>query len=208
MAPRSASKWLEVWNRKLHIYFGLYMLLFLWLFSISGLFMNHPNWFPHRGQRSMSEEHVQIPSEGSDLEKAINLREQLGLRGEILLRRAPPKKGRFNFTVIRPNGSTFVEVDLESQLAAVRFNAAEPLAVLESLHVFSGVRNSYREEAPVRDWLATQVWSFSMDALSVGLIFLVISSFYMWYLIKDKRAWGMLAAVLGFASCSYFIWGL
>ena len=25
-----------VWNRKLHYYFGLYLLLFLWLFALSG----------------------------------------------------------------------------------------------------------------------------------------------------------------------------
>ncbi len=208
MTPRNTSQWLEVWNRKLHIYFGLYMLLFLWLFSISGLFMNHPQWFPHRGQRSMFEKPVQVPTEGSDLAKAINLREQLGVRGEILMRNATPRKGHFTFSVIRPTGSTNVDADLESQVAAVRFNAAEPLAVLESLHVFSGVRPIFRESVPVRDWLATQVWSFSMDALSVGLIFLVISSYYMWYLIKDKRALGLLAVILGVASCSYFIWGM
>ena len=37
--------WVRRWNKKIHIYLGLYMLLFLWLFSISGLFINHHNWF-------------------------------------------------------------------------------------------------------------------------------------------------------------------
>jgi len=33
------------WSRRIHIWLGLYMLLFLWLFAVSGLFMNHPDWF-------------------------------------------------------------------------------------------------------------------------------------------------------------------
>lgn len=37
-------KWIETWNRKIHIYLGLYFLFFLGLFSISGLVLNHPQW--------------------------------------------------------------------------------------------------------------------------------------------------------------------
>jgi len=33
---------LEAWNRRLHYYLGLYFLLFLWLFSFTGLLLNHP----------------------------------------------------------------------------------------------------------------------------------------------------------------------
>ena len=36
---------LEVWNRKLHYYLGLYFLFFLWLFSLTGLMLNHQQWF-------------------------------------------------------------------------------------------------------------------------------------------------------------------
>ncbi|MDA0747822.1 MAG: hypothetical protein O2954_14970, partial [bacterium] len=38
------SKWIELWNRKLHMYAGLYFLFFLWLFSFSGLMLNHSEW--------------------------------------------------------------------------------------------------------------------------------------------------------------------
>lgn len=32
------------WNRKLHIHLGLFLLLFIWLFSLSGLLLNHSDW--------------------------------------------------------------------------------------------------------------------------------------------------------------------
>src|SRR6267142_4806699 len=31
-------------NRRLHIHLGLLLLLFIWLFSLSGLILNHGNW--------------------------------------------------------------------------------------------------------------------------------------------------------------------
>ena len=31
----------RTWNQKLHIYLGLYFLVFLWLFAVSGLLLNH-----------------------------------------------------------------------------------------------------------------------------------------------------------------------
>ena len=56
------SGWFETWNKKLHIYIGLYFLLFLWLFSISGLFLNHPPWFHSMGpERTREERPVEIP---------------------------------------------------------------------------------------------------------------------------------------------------
>src|SRR4051794_39932116 len=34
----------ERWNRKLHFYSGLFLLVFLWLFAFTGLLLNHPAW--------------------------------------------------------------------------------------------------------------------------------------------------------------------
>jgi len=41
---RKAAAVLEAWNRRLHYYLGLYFLLFIWLFSFTGLLLNHPRW--------------------------------------------------------------------------------------------------------------------------------------------------------------------
>ena len=42
---RHSLRRFEFWNRKLHYYLGLYFLFFLWLFSLTGLMLNHQQWF-------------------------------------------------------------------------------------------------------------------------------------------------------------------
>jgi hypothetical protein len=73
------------------------------------------------------------------------------------------------------------------------------------LHTFTGVRAADTRNA--RDWTLTSVWAFSMDAVAVGLIVMVFSSYIMWYRLKPKRRGGIMALVLGFASCGAFLVG-
>jgi hypothetical protein len=47
-----------------------------------------------------------------------------------------------------------------------------------------------------------------MDLLCVGLVILVLSSYYMWYLLRDKWAWGLVAFVLGVVACGFFLVGM
>ncbi|HEX6070876.1 MAG TPA: hypothetical protein VFZ18_13670, partial [Longimicrobiaceae bacterium] len=43
-AGRRGSVELRSWTRRLHYYLGLYFLLFIWLFSLTGLLLNHSDW--------------------------------------------------------------------------------------------------------------------------------------------------------------------
>jgi len=196
------------WNRKIHMYLGLYMLLFLWVFSISDLFMNHPNWFKHQPQRSPQEQPVRMPDATSNTEKAQALMQQLNLTGEIIFR-GQQRPGQFTFIAMRPNHRVFVNVNLQTNVAKLNVVKTQQLtATLEILHTFSGVRPIWREAEPQRDWLPTQIWSLSMDALCVGLIFIVASSLYMAFQIKQNRAWCLISFTFGTLLCSFFIWGL
>jgi hypothetical protein len=47
-----------------------------------------------------------------------------------------------------------------------------------------------------------------MDALAVGLLLMVFSSYYMWYRFKQKRLLGWLTLGVGFLSCGLFVYGL
>jgi hypothetical protein len=198
---------LSSWNRKLHIYVGLYMLFFIWLFSISGLLMNHTDWFTHQPTRSPAEQTVSVLAEGTDLAKAQDVMKQLGITGEVLLR-GPRKPGYFNFGVIRPNRRVFVTIDLQTSVAKLS-NVDLPMAsVLGDLHTFTGVRGIWREEPSIRDWLPTQIWSLCIDAVCVGLLFLVGSSLYMGSQLKGQRIGFMVSLALGVVLSSFFLWGL
>ena len=47
-----------------------------------------------------------------------------------------------------------------------------------------------------------------MDGIAVGLLFLVLSSLYMGYQLKQKWVYQGIALSLGILSCAFFIWGL
>ncbi len=205
MSP--SSQVFEKWNKKIHIYLGLYLLLFLWLFSVSGLFLNHPKWFGGRPQRTTIETQVEMLESGDQLSKARHLMGQLNLIGEAIFR-GDQKPGQFAFIAMRPDERTFVIVNLENQLAKVTHVEGNVGQMLGNLHTFSGVRPIWGERESVRDWLPTRIWSFSIDALAVGVILLVASSLYMGFRQKEKRIPVTISLVIGIAVCSFFIWGL
>ena len=196
------------WNRRVHIWLGLYMVLFLWVFAVSGLFMNHPDWFAGQPERSVVEQAIVMPETGTDLDRAHDLMGQLNLQGEVVFRGEMPA-GKFNFMALRPNLRQFVSVDVATSNATVRRADLSAAGTLGELHTFTGVRGIYGERRSVRDWLPTRVWSIGMDALSVGLILIVLSSLYMaWRRWRAERVGVIVSLVAGVGVAVYFMWGL
>jgi len=204
--PSSGDK-IALWNRKLHYYFGLYLLAFVWLFSLSGLLLNHQWEFAEFWEKRNTvtfERVIQPPKGMLDLERAGDLIRQLEISGEIgsITTRAPDS---LEIQVARPGTMFQVKADLARQRASVQQINVNGWGVFRMLHTFSGVQ---RTGAVERDWLLTRIWSFFMDAVSAGLMFMVLSSLYMWWDIKKKRRLGMAAVVAGIASCGFFVAGL
>lgn len=207
MSKNEAIRGFEKWNRKIHIYLGLFLLLFLWLFSVSGLFMNHPKWFHGKMERTPEDRTVVMEGEMDPVARAHDLKAQLGLEGEILLR-AQRNPQKFFFMVFRPNHRYGVSVDLATSVATINNVKPQPVGVLADLHTFTGVRAIWNEPVQERDWVMTRLWSFSIDALSIGVILIVLSSLYMGLRVKENRAWVIGSLVAGVLACSFFIWGL
>jgi len=200
----------ESWNRKLHLYLGLYFIFFLWLFCLSGVLLNHPGWriaqfWPEREQTTI-ELPILPPSDIDDLHVARGLMDQLHIRGEISgsITRSVP--GRFDFRVVRPGDMYEVHTDLVKGKATLSRIHVNKSGVLNMLHSFSGVRRMDRTLRP--NWWLTQMWRFSMDALAVGLSFLVLSGIYIWYSRAQNRRGGMIALFLGVLTLAGFVAGL
>lgn len=205
-SPMNKKTW-EAWNRKAHIYVGLFLLLFLWLFSVSGLLMNHPKWFPHKVKRVPAETNVTVSGALDPVAQAKDFKEQLNLKGEILLR-AQRKPGHFVFMVLRPHTRYAVNVDLSTGTAIVNTVTLQPAGALADLHTFSGARGMWNEPVQEKDWWVTRIWSLSMDALCVGVIVIVISSLYMAFQVRERRRRAAFSLALGVLACAFFVWGL
>ena len=198
----------ETWNRKLHYYLGLFFLFFLWLFSLTGLLLNHGQWSIAQAANQREETRYEIPvrpsSGDTDLARAREMMRQLGLVGEIDLPTGPQAAGHFDFNVSRPKDASQVKVDLAQMRASVQHFDNSGWAMFRIFHTFSGSRFNAPESH--RDWIVTSVWVFAMDALGAGLIVIVFGSYYMWYRFKRKNLrLGTVVLVAGYTCCAMFL---
>jgi len=214
MASRSdrgsrAGVVLETWNRKLHYYLGLYFLLFIWLFSLTGLLLNHPRWALSRIPNEPNPPHartLESPSGDTDLARARDVARQLGVSGEIDWPQTTQAPGRLDFNITYPKRATQVRVDLARRTATVQQVDRSFWSAFRISHTFSGSR--YNNPGMTRDWLLTSVWVAAMDALAAGLLVMVGGSYYMWYRLKPKRTLGWIALTAGCVTCGLFVFGL
>ena len=203
----SFGKALEVWNKKVHYYLGLYFLFFLWLFSLTGLMLNHQQWFAdlYRRAEYSYDTPIATPAGTTEVEQTRDLMRQLNLTGEIDWPASQPV-GHIDFSISRPTGAAQVRVDLNAKTAYIREFDNKPLHAFQIFHTFSGSR--FNQPASRRDWIVTSVWVWAMDALAAGLIFTVFGSYCMWWQLKKKRALGFVVLAAGVASCAVFVTGL
>lgn len=213
IAPRAARSGgqLRKWTRRLHFYLGLYLLLFVWLFSLSGLFLNHPEWklthsFWDQRQESSYQRPIASPRATGDLAIARDLMRQLEIAGEVDQIKRSPGDDAFSFRVAKPGQSFNVDASLDSGTVTVSRIDLNAWGVLSGLHTFTGV--SMNDPDRERDWALTMIWSLAMDAVALGLMILVFSGLYLWYRLKQKRMLGLLVLAAGTACCAFFVLGL
>lgn len=200
----------RVWNRKLHYYLGLYFLFFTWLFALTGLLLNHSwkfaEFYPNR---SITTSDAAIKSPATALDDASLARDvagQLGIRGEIALVTTAQVLGRIDFNVSRPGKVYQIQANPNEGRAHVVSNQYNAWGILHVLHTFTGV--SVTNPKQKREWIVTTAWALAMDAVAVGLIFMVFSSYYMWWVLPKKRMLGSTVLCAGCLSSFLFVFAL
>ncbi|GIX05972.1 MAG: hypothetical protein KatS3mg115_0375 [Candidatus Poribacteria bacterium] len=211
MSPRKGL-FVRLWTRKLHFYVGLYFLFFLWLFALSGLSLNRPGWKwlapEFRTESVPTERSIPHPLPENDRAAAQLVMETLGLRGELHQTERNLQTGTFKVWVHRPNRLYIATVEQKTgrvvELGERRTNL---WGVLRDLHTFNGVSTEDRSQR--RDWVFTTIWTLSMDALAVGIVFLVVSGLYLWIVRAGaNRRWGIVALVAGTLLALWFLIGV
>jgi hypothetical protein len=202
----------ERWNRKLHFYSGLFLLVFLWLFAFSGLLLNHPTWTFQESWLNRRETKYKLPivppgaGLTGDFEQAHDLMRQMSIEGEILWTTTRSDGAPFEFQVRTPRHFYFIRADIAHGEADIRHATVNAWGIAKVLHTFTGnIANDPRNR---RDWALTAIWAWSMDFVAAGLIFMVFSSLYLWLKQPRKRLLGGLCLGLGFLVCAMFCFGL
>ena len=213
--PLNASRFragFERWNRKLHFYSGLFLLFFIWLFAFSGLILNHPSWsfteFWKNREQTNYERAIVAPGPDvkGDLGQARVILSQLRIQGEILWTTTRTDPNQFEFQVRRPGHFFFIKADWAQGRVTVQQSDVNLWGVMRALHAFTGVQMD--DPRNNRDWALTTLWAYSMDAVAAGLIFMALSSVYMWFELPQKRFPGAVVLLLGSLLCGLFCVGL
>lgn len=208
-ATRRVTDLAATFSRKTHYYLGLYFLFFVWLFAFTGLLLNHSwkfaEFWPSR-KTSAFERQIEMPPPGTDLDRARDILRQLGIAGEIEWTASKAGSALREFRANRPGHNYTITVHADQNRAAVQHIELNKWGVMSVLHAFSGVRAG--DARNQRDWILTEIWAFSMDAVAVGLIVMVLTGIYMWYRLRKKRMGGLLALFSGTIACAVLVAGL
>lgn len=207
---RTLPESLRLWNRKLHYYTGLYLMFFIWLFAFTGLLLNHSSWkfaeFWSNRRETTYDAPIRPPPTEGDLAQARDLLRQLGIRGEIEWTTTRKETNLFDFRASAAGKIYDIKADLANQRVTVKRIEFNKWGIMRVLHTFSGLRADDSRNS--RDWVWTQVWALSMDAVAIGLILMTLSSLYMWYSLRPKRLIGSIALIAGCMCCGLFCFGL
>jgi hypothetical protein len=199
----------RIWIDRLHTYIGLYFVVFIWLFSVSGLLLNHPRWefarFWSDREEVTYQASIESGSVGGDLSMARSIMDQMKVIGEID-QVTTFNDGRFKFRAVKPGHIFEAITNATRDSASVKEITTNSWGVLHLLHSFNGVEFGKAEKQ--RDWILTWVWVIAMDALCLGLAVVVASGIYLWWSMSGKRALGILSLCLGTSGCIVFVFAL
>lgn len=182
---------------KFHIYLGLFFLVDLWLFSLTGLFLNHPKWSVNdyrKESRWIETTALVTPAQsGAPLKNAEHYLAQLDLTGEVSNLRE--QENQFRFSVRNPGSEAQVTIDPRTGDVRLRKKTTDAYGTLNTLHIFNGMQR-FDPNKDNLTWIATRLWVIAMDSLAVGLIVLILTGCYMWLQTK-KIVGGAVSLLLG-----------
>ncbi|HEY8748917.1 MAG TPA: PepSY-associated TM helix domain-containing protein [Tepidisphaeraceae bacterium] len=176
--------------RKIHLYAGLIILIFLMMYFISGFMMVHRPWFvaaspPPTTQTAPLQSSDPLPPE----QLAANVKKQLSLAGRIQFPQTQPP-GMTRFWVVRPG--TMIRVDIPTKEHQIHLSTQRVglVGILIMLHKVSGSD----------DQLLFDVYAFFCDLAGLSMILFAVSGVYLWWKRVKNHTLGIVCLT---ASCAY-----
>ena len=177
--------------RDLHLYVGLFASPFVVVYAVSVIWLNHAYlpWggssAPKSASRTMP---VRVHDSDNGLAVASQVREQIGVRGEIGYVNRKPGGKTLNFPIEIPGRRTNVRVDLATGVATIGEQATGIWDATIYLHKTPGPHNVKLRG----NWVYMRLWKWLADATVYFVLFLSVSGVYMWALIRAERRIGLL----------------
>lgn len=207
METNKQKKGLLKWNLKIHIYIGLYLLFFIWLFGFSGLLLNHhwefANFWEERKETSF-EKTITISGAREEYRLVQDIMHKIDLNGNISNAKFSDDSIFLNFIISKPGTRYDIQANLIDGNILIKEMNFNKWGIMRALHV---LRNPSLKEREGRYQSAiASIWSFAMDIISVSLILLCFGGWYLWINATRKRFYlGLISVASGFILCIFFL---
>jgi uncharacterized protein len=178
-------RWFLKWARTAHLYLTLFCLVLLCFFSITGLMLNHEDWFVS-GESQVREEKA---TTSKALLEPLNklaivewLRQEHGAVGELT---AFEEEGdNYHIEFKRVGLGMQATIDRESGETELRYESRGLVGVLFDMH---------------RAKSTGLVWSVLMDGVCIAVLFMSATGLVMWSSLRGRGKHGLLILFAGFA---------
>ena len=179
-------------TRKIHLYCGMIILIFLMMYFVSGYIMAHRPWFvtasPAPEARTAD---FQSTDSATPEAIAMQVQKQIGLAGRIQFPQTQPP-GMTRFWVNRPGAMVRVDVPAHERQIRISTQRVGLVGTLIMLHKVSGY-----DSQPLFD-----VYAFFCDLAGLSMILFAISGVSLWWRSVKNHILGIICLT---ASCAYAV---
>lgn len=183
------------WSRWLHIYISMFSFVLVLFFSITGITLNHLEWFPEKsvvheysGKMPLQWVNQQDTAQIKKLEIVEYLRKNFPVKGLVNDFRIDDAELSISFQ--GPGYTADAYIDRTTGNLQLSTNELGFVAMMNDLH-------------KGRDTTAS--WRWLIDASAYFLIFISLSGLILLLYLKKRRIWGLLLLLLGFLMMFLFI---
>ena len=186
--------------RRIHLFTGLLLLLFVFMYFVSGYVIIHRPWFGKNAPKTSTRtETLEFNGETSEEAMAKFLQDRFDLRGRSgAIKHRPDGSVQFNFA--RPGTIHEAVVASEGKQVTItskEFGFADLANGMHRLHGYKG------------GWLYW-VWALFFDLASAALIVFALTGVVLWYQMGGNRIPGLICLLVSFgftaAMISYLMW--
>ncbi len=174
--------------RRMHLFTGLVLLVFVLMYFISGYVLIHEHWFGGREPKVTKRvESLDVPLRASDALLASQVQDRFHLSGQS----STPehrKDGWVRISYVRPGRTFQVAINPEGKQVTITRNDFGFAGVANGMHRLRGYHGGWVY------WL----WAAMYDLASAGLIVFAITGIVLWYQSTSRRLAGWLCLAAGF----------
>lgn len=190
----------DKFNRRTHLYLGLFLMPWLLMYGISSFIIIHQSWFGADKQRAWEplfekEYRHPVPDHGDLRPVAQEILKDCNLEGAFWATKPSPDTlqiNRYSFW-----GSTRLTYLIREQKLKAERQRVRPSQAIVRMHFRGGFG---------QPTFADKFWGLLVDLACVGIILWVTSGLIMWWRLPRLRAWGAIAVGGGLLSFLLLIW--